>query len=314
MSVRIPSSILTRNNLVNISQVQARLAVTQERASSGLRINRPSDDPAGAARASVVRSEAAAHAQFAKNVDRARARLAAAERALVAASDVMVRARELALQGANGTLDASTRASIAEEVAVLFEELVSAANTRHESGWIFAGTANGAPAFSIAGSFSGGAPPTVTYDGDASEIEVSVGERPTVTVTLDGRRVFQGDADGDGVPEAGREDLFAVLGDLWQALTNDDADAVRATLSRLERGQRQLEMERSRLGAFGARLEAAGARLADAKVEDVRLLSATQDADTVQVLSDLVNQETALRATLEVAARTLRPSLLDFLG
>jgi flagellar hook-associated protein 3 FlgL len=313
VSVRVPNSILSRTSLANIMQAHARLAATQERAASGLRINRPSDDPAGAARAATLRAESAAHAQHAKNVDRAWGRLAAAERALVAASDVLVRARELALQGANGTLDAQGRAAIAEEVAVLFDALVSAANERHESGWIFAGTASGAPAFSMTGSFSGGAPPTVSFDGDSTEIEVAVGASSTATVTLDGRRVFLGDADGDGVPEAGREDLFALLGDLWQALVDDDAAAVRGTLDRLERGQRQLELERARVGAYGARLENAGARLADAKVEDVRLLSATQDADTVQVLSDLVNQETALQAALEVTARILHPSLLDFL-
>jgi len=43
-------------------------------------------------------------------------------------------------------------------------------------------------------------------------------------------------------------------------------------------------------------------------------LSETQDADVAAVFSDLVNQEAALRATLESTTRLMQPTLLDFLG
>lgn len=313
MSVRVPGSIVVRTSLTNLARARARLADTQEQASSNLRINRPSDDPAGAARAAALRAERAANEQFLRNVDRGAARLQGAESALASASDAIVRARELAVQGANGTLDADARRALAEEVAVLFDELVTTANARHADGFAFAGTANATPAFAMAGTFAAGSPPVVTFTGSADEIELSVGPDQRVAVTLDGRRVFQGDADGNGTPEPGRADAFVTLGALWQALVDDDRDAVAATLEDLDRVQRQLELERASVGAEGARLEAAARRLADAGVETTRQLSAAQDADTLRVYSDLVNQSTALEAALEATARSVSPTLLDFL-
>jgi flagellar hook-associated protein 3 FlgL len=313
VSVRVPGSIVVRTSLANVAAARARLAVTQEQAASSLRINRPSDDPAGAARATSLRAEQAAHEQYARNVDRGVARLRAAEGALGAASEVVVRARELALQGANGSLDGDARRALAAEVAVLFDELVTAANSRHADGYTFAGTANATPAFAVTGAFAAGSPPVVTFAGSSDEIELAVGPDQRVVVTLDGRRVFLGDADGDTVPEPGRADAFATLGALWQALVDDDRDAVAATLGDLDRVQRQLELERATVGAEGARLEAAARRLADAGVETTRQLSSAQDADTVRVLSALVTQSTALEAALEAAARSVSPTLLDFL-
>lgn len=313
MSVRIPGSIVTRTSLFDVVRARARLARTQEQASSNLRINRPSDDPSGASRAAVLRAEQAAQLQYTRNVERGTDRLRAAESALGSASDAIVRARELAVQGANGTLDAVARRAIAAEVEVLFEELTGAANARHDDGWVFAGTANATPAFTVTGAFAAGAPPVVAFAGSSDEIELAFAPGQRVAVTLDGRRVFLGDGDGDTVPDAGRADAFATLGALWQALVDDDRDAVAATLDDLDRVQRQLELERARVGAEGARLDAAKSSLADAGVETTRQLSVTQDADTLRVLSDLVSQETALTAALEAAARVVTPSLLDFL-
>lgn len=313
MSVRIPGSIVVRTSLGDVVRARARLAVTQERASSSLRINRPSDDPAGASRAASLRAEQAAQLQYARNVERGADRLRAAESALAAAGEVLVRARQLAVQGANGTLDASARRAIAAEVEVLFGELLGAANARHADGWMFAGTANATPAFAVTGSFAGGAPPAVAFAGTPDEIELAVAPDQRVAVTRDGRRVFLGDEDGDATPDAGRADAFATLGALWQALVDDDRDAVAATLDDLDRVHRQLELERARVGAEGARLDAAKRTLAEASFETTRQLSITEDADMLRVLSDLVSQETALNAALEAAARAVTPSLLDFL-
>jgi len=314
VSERVTGAMMMRNALANLDRARVRLAVTQEQAASQLRINRPSDDPGGASRAAALRAALAETARLRANVDQGRARLSAVEAALGQARDVLARARELAIQGANGTQDATTRAAIAAEIAVLFDELVAAGNADHDGSAVFAGTASDAPAFSTAGSFAGGSPPLVTFDGSADEIEISIGGGQRVATTLDGRRVFRGDADGDGAPDPGREDLFALLGDLWQALVDDDPAAVAGTLGRLERAQRQLELAVSEVGARGARLETAAERLAGTDVDLRTRLSNVQDADTLRVLSDLVSQETALRAALEATARALPPTLVDFLS
>jgi len=312
--MRVTQSMLVRTALADIARQRTRLASTQEKASSGLDINRPSDDPAGASAALLLRSAIGATEQMQRNVIEARNRVEVVESALARSNDVLIRARELALQGANETQDAQTRSLIAREVEGLFGELLSEANVRSGGSYLFAGHASTTEPLVASGPFPSGPPaPTVSFAGDSNEIQVPLDQGITVTTTLDGRRVFLGDADGDGTVDGGREDLFAVLGSLRDALLADDPVGVRATLDRIDAGIDQVSEERARLGVADGRIAGAEDRLAERLVQLEKRLSDTQDADAAEVFSDLVNQEAALRGSLDAAGRLVQPTLLDFL-
>ncbi|MEM7409215.1 MAG: flagellar hook-associated protein FlgL [Myxococcota bacterium] len=315
MGTRITQSMLYRMSLANLDRTRGQLARTQEQASSGLRINRPSDDPLGAGTALTLRAATDAVEQLLRNGSAARARVAALDDALASTSDLVIRARELAVQGANSPVGDST-AEIAREIESLFGALVANANTRYGGGYIFAGYAAEAAPFTTAGAFSDAPPtaPTVSFVGDSGEIQVGIEEGQTVRVTLDGRRVFQGDADGDGNPDAGRVDLFQVFGDLRNALVAGDETAIGAALPELDTALRQLGTERTAAGGVLSQLDAAEQRLANQEVRLASRLSEVQDADLARVVSDLVRQETALQAGLSAMGRLMPPNLLDFLA
>jgi flagellar hook-associated protein 3 FlgL len=314
MGLRVTADMLYRNALADVDRLRRRLAQTQERASSGLRINRPSDDPSGTAAATLVKAELASTAQFRRNLTNIRGRVLATETAIGNATDVLIRARELALQGATDTIG-DQRDALAREVEKLHQQLVAEANKRTAGDFIFSGYATRTVPFVASGPFVDGSPsPTVAFAGDASEIQLGIDEGVQAGVSLNGRRVFMGDGDGNGVPDAGREDLFDVLADLRDALVADDVTTLRNTLTRLDVGLDQLSGERTRIGAVIAQLEAQDRTL---EVEESQLaarLSDLQDADAARVYSDLVIQENALRGALEATTRLLQPSLLDFLS
>jgi flagellar hook-associated protein 3 FlgL len=302
--------------LADVIRARERLATSQEQAASGLVINRPSDDPVGAGLVVTIEARLAALAQQERTVSAAKGRVAAGEGAVADAMDLLVRARELALQGANATQDATTRTQIAREVEGLHTALLASANTRFDGGYVFAGYASDAAPFAASGAFTTPPPaaPSVSYAGDGSEIEVDVEDGVRVAVNADGRRAFLGDANGDAVTDAGREDVFAVVADLWEALQNDDPTAVAATLPRIDRALDQLSVERTGFGAAATRLESAETRLAQRKLEAETRLSQLRDADLAEVVSNLAQQETALQAGLSGMARLLSQSLLDFLS
>ncbi len=312
--MRVTSAMLLRTALANINSQRLRLAQTQEQATSGLRVNKPSDDPVAARLAMQVRSAQAASDQFERNVGQGQVRLRKVEVAVDESVDVIVRARELAIQASNDTLDANSRLAIAQEIASLHDELLANANARHSGAYVFAGYQNDAPAFTASGGFvDGQPPPTVTYQGDGAEIEVEVEAGVQVASTLEGRRVFLGDADGDSVTDPGREDLFDLLATLWNDLQNNDAVALRASLDRFDRAQLQLNLEQVRAGAAEGRMDAARDALGRDQVSLEARRSEAEDADSVEVYSNLVIQENALRAALDATSRVLQPSLMDFL-
>jgi len=315
MSIRVTHSMIQRTALSDLARARSRLAQTQEQASSGLRVNRPSDDPVAARAATLLRAALAATEQYDRNATQTRARVEVTETALADSVDTLVRARELALQGANGTFDAVARREIAAEVEALHGRLLTHANARAASGHVFGGYSSDVAPFSAAGPFVTGSPsPLVSFVGDTGEIEIEIDEGVRVRATLNGQRVFLGDADGNASPDAGREDLFDVLGDLRDALVNDDPAAVAATLDRIDRGLEQLGVERTAIGAVDGQLRQWQDALARRKLELDGRLSDTEDADTAAVFSNLVTQEASLQASLQATARLLQPTLLEFLG
>lgn len=294
--MRITNSILYRQGLGDVSGQRARLAAIQEQASSGLRINRPSDDPVGVRAAVLYRDAISLTNQYLETTTRSRfGRISATESALAGVNEALIRTRELALQGANDSNDAVARRNIASEVDRLREAVFAEANRVVDGAHVFAGFRSDAPAFSETAG-------VISFDGTNDEIMVDIDEGVQLQVTLDGERVFMGG-----------EDLFDVLSSLSTALNADSGSAIAAILPRLDAGITQISEERTRIGSSDAKAELWEARHGQREADLTAQLSETEDADSVEVFSNLVQQEATLQASLEVTARLLQPSLLDFL-
>lgn len=314
MGMRITNSMMLRTSLADVHRQRLRLAEIQEKASSGLAVNRPSDDPVAASAALLLRAGIDATQQYQRNVTQARNRVAVLESAVASSVDLLIDAKEVADAGST-EVDASTRLILAAEVEALHERLVSEANTRSSQSYVFGGFATDAAPFVTSGPFVPAGPsPTTSFVGDSNEVLTPIDDGISVETTLDGRRIFMGDGDGDGSPDANREDLFVLLTDLRDALVADDQAAVQATRSRFEVALGQLNLERTHIGTSDAKLAEWENRLAERDLQLQGRLSDAQDADVAEVFSDLVNQENALRATLDITTRVLQPTLLDFLG
>lgn len=314
MVSRVTDSMLLRTALSDVGRQRVRLAEVQEKSSSGLDLNRPSDDPVRASAAILLRAGIDATEQYERNVSTARGRLAGLEGAIGDGYNVLVDARVIAVEAPTDTMNDEDRLILALEVESLYDSLLAAGNTRTDGSYSFAGFASETQPFVASGPFVAGLPsPTVSFAGDSNQVEIAIDEGITVDTTLDGQRVFLGDADGDGLVDAGAENAFQVLGDLRDALLSNDLTAIADMLPRIDVALEGFNAERSRVGLEGQKLNDWEGRLADQRVELKGRLSDAQDADVTEVLSDLVNQENALDVTLQATARVLQRSLLDFL-
>lgn len=314
--MRVTQSMIIRSALMDLNNARLRLARTQEQAASGLRINRPSDDPAGTSAAMLLKAGIEAGEQFQRNIGQTRSRLVATENAIASANDLLLQAKELAIQGATGTQDAASRLVIANVVEAVHAQMLADANSRSSGGYIFSGYASDTAPFVASGPFIDSPPssPTVAFAGDASEVQVRIDDGVLGQATANGQRVFMGDADGDGLVDAGKEDLFQLLADLRDGLATNNVAQVQSALPRIDTAIRQLSIERTKIGASLTKLDHFEARLADTAVDLASRLSDVQDADSIEVFSALASQQVALQASLQVNARLIQPTLLDFLG
>ena len=107
----------------NLSAGQTALQQSVERLSSGLRVNRAGDNASNLAISQKVQSQVGAIAQGVKNASQAISVLQTAEGALSSTSDLLLRMKELAVQGRNGGLSAQQRSAISAEILQLRKEV-----------------------------------------------------------------------------------------------------------------------------------------------------------------------------------------------
>lgn len=105
-----------------------------EKLSSGLRINRAGDDPAGLAVSEKMRAQVTGLRQAARNIEDATSFIQTTEGYLQENQDILHRVRELAIQSSNGVYTPEDRLQIQVEVSSLMQEIDRVATSAQYNG------------------------------------------------------------------------------------------------------------------------------------------------------------------------------------
>jgi flagellin len=114
------SSMITQGSLYTVGR---QMTTSLERLSTGLRINRASDDAAGLGVSENLRTQVNGTAQANKNAQDGIAALTIAEGAANEISSILQRMRELAIQSSNDTLTSTERSYTDKEYLALSDEI-----------------------------------------------------------------------------------------------------------------------------------------------------------------------------------------------
>lgn len=125
------SSMITQGALFKTNR---NLGKSLEKLSTGLRINRASDDAAGLAISENLRTQVRGAAQAQRNAMDGVAALNIAEGAANEISDILQRMRELAIQSANDTLTSTERSYTNQEFEQLTDEIERIADVTNYNG------------------------------------------------------------------------------------------------------------------------------------------------------------------------------------
>ena len=189
--MRVSTSWIQQKSVGSMMNRQSDLSDLNTQLSTGKRINQPSDDPVGAARALDMSHLIADAAQYQCNITSANARLGLEEQSLANTGNVLGRVRTLLLQAANGSQTDDTRGDIAAEMVQLRQQLLGQANSKDGQGeYIFAGNRTGTQPFASQGS--------VSYMGDAGQRMVAAGPGLQVATGDPGSAVFADIPTGNG--------------------------------------------------------------------------------------------------------------------
>ena len=123
MSIVIQTNVASLQAQQNLSMTQSALASSFNKLSSGYRINSAADDAAGLAISESMKSQIRSFAVAQRNANDAISMAQTAEGSLGQVSDILGRMRELAMQGANGSLQTSDRSYLDTEFQQLKSEV-----------------------------------------------------------------------------------------------------------------------------------------------------------------------------------------------
>ncbi|MFP5372330.1 MAG: flagellar hook protein, partial [Actinomycetes bacterium] len=266
----------------------------QQQLTSGRLISAPSDSPTGTNRSMQTRSDQMAVDQQARNITDAKSWLESADSVLQSMVGAAQRVRDLTVQGSNtGSLSPASQAAIGMEVSALREALLGQANRTVQGRPLFGGVTSGTVAYDPLGNFvgQGGAP-----------ILRRVSDTEAVRVDLTGPEVF-------GPPG---NDLFAIVGKIAADVTANPA-ALAGHLSDLDAVIDGLLNGVSDVGARAKRIERAEQINGEQALVLQSRLAETENIDLPMTVMQLQMRQVGYEAALSATAKSLQPTLVDFL-
>ncbi len=293
--MRVTQSMISQHTLRNMSSSYEKLMNLQEQATSGKKLNRPSDDPISAVKSLNYRTNLNENNQYKENFTEAYKWLDNSDGSLEEANKVMQRIRELTVSASNGTKLEDEREAIRLEVSGLKEHLVSIANKNIEGKFLFNGINTGqAPVDNKSG--------TIVVGASEKPISIELSKGLSIDVSTDGTDVFS-------------QAFFDNLTKLEQSLAEGSSgEEIGDQLSAMDENINAIISARTLIGARTNRLEIMEARLNEQGELLEKKLSDVEDIDFEKAIMDLQMQETVQRAALAVGAKIMQPSLVDFLA
>lgn len=290
----ITRNATTYRNLQNhLSTTSTTLNQLYVKTSTGVEVAKASDNPSSVGSIIGCRSDIVKGERYVAHCKHVQDNLSASEIYIDSVDKLMAKAKEIAVAGANDSLSATDKATLADEVSQLQEELLDLANTQVAGKYLFAGYNDQALPFS-------GSP--VTYNGTSDHQMIEVSPGATVAKNVTGEELFMSPVN-----------LFTTLEDLQTALTSGNSVTISTMLTPLEDAAEQIRSQQSSLGNISARMDDMINMHENALLKVESTLSRHQDADLTEVLSEIAKMETSLEATMQVTARVSSLSLMDYL-
>jgi len=303
-----------------LDDVTRRLEDLRNIGATGKKLNKPSDNPASIRPVLSTRKQISNVDRYLETMNASLDRMQATDSYLDHVENIMQRAKEIAINAGDGALNDDDRASLADAVRNLREELADTANGMVDDRYLFAGFNDDTipfvenPAFDP-GLYDRNNPATwpYTYQGDGNHVmqEISPGEM--IQTNLTGAELFTGDADMNGSVDGDKVDLFAVLALTENAIRTGDNTALQTQLDQLDQGAEQNRRLRSQMGNRAARVDEAIMHQEQVKIDLKQILSRYEDADAIENFTEITKQETAYQAALSITGKVSKLSILDYI-
>jgi flagellar hook-associated protein 3 FlgL len=280
---------------LNQSQLETQQAMLE--ISSGRSVNQPSDNPTAAALLVENNDQATFNSGYLQSIGTVQGQLSTADSTLSSVVTALQRAISLGVQGANGTLSDSDRASIANELQGIQSQLVSLANASYEGRYVFAGTNTNTPPFVVDNTVPSG----VSYVGNTDVNQVSIGNGNKLAVNQPGSQLFS----------APGNDVFLAIDNLIQSLQSNTG--IGAAVTSLGAANSYLSGQRVFYGNAANQAQSQSTYLNAAKLQIAQQQNTLGGADLAAAATNLARSQIDTQSTLATISKLTQNNLFSYL-
>ncbi len=264
-------------------QLSQNIVDGQTAISTGVTLNKPSDDALAWVQLSDVGRAQAQQSAWQTNISYGKTRAANAEANLDEVNNLLTRAQELVSSSRNGSVNDTSRVAIYEEMSTIRATISELLNQTDYQG--------------------------VSVFDDQQSVLVPVSRGLNLAVVATRQEVSEG-IDVNGTPMS----IDDMLGQSIAALQSGDDDAVAASLDAMKIGQNHITVELARQGVRSNRLDVVGDRLTDIDLDLTERRSALELTDLTEVISNVKAQLMQLEAAQSAFARINQRTLFDLIS
>ena len=289
--------------LNNINRIAAQMTEAQTELSTGLKVNVVSDNPDVISTLLQARANLNSAQQIGTNLGQVTTEVNTGEQALESATTLYDQVQTLSAEGTTSTQTASGRATIAQQLQSIEQQMVGLANAQVNNRYIFAGDTDQTQPYTFDSTQTD---PVSAYQGSASTRTIQAADGTTFPVALTAQQIF------DSTDPT--TNIFTSINNMVTALNANDQTAIQTANAALPNVSTYLNTQLSFYGNAQDAVTAATTSAANTVTQLQTQISGIQDADETQSILQLTQAQTEQQAALQSFQQIPRTTLFDFLG
>jgi flagellar hook-associated protein 3 FlgL len=315
-----------------VGKTKGKLEDLQLKGATLKRVAKPSDDPVGNVELLAKRSQNVDAEQYLRNLNFAQTQLSYTENVLEEMTDILVKAKELAIGQASSIYSPEIREGVSKEIHQMRQQMLGLANKRMGNRFMFSGQTVLTRPFDQHGQ----------YQGDKNKINIEINKDVFIPINITGADLFFSkekkpldrsvldltapgmEVDVEPNPatvrgpasendQAVAVSIFDELRGLENALLTDNPQLIQGLLERLDTSIERVVTYRTEIGALTNTVSNAENNIEKTKLLNEAHKSKIEDADVTELMSDLQKEQNILKATYRASSNLMNTSLMDFL-
>jgi flagellar hook-associated protein 3 FlgL len=295
--MRIAGTSYTDSMINQLNYLTTQQYTLQNQVSTGQRIQKPEDDPAGMAQALSLQTDNSRATQYSNNISTLQTDANTAYSAMQQIKTISDRAGEIATL-ADGTKAPAELQAYATEVNQLIQQAVQLANTKDGDQYIFSGTKSDTPPFT-ATTDADGTVTAVAYQGDTTVADAEIAEGTTLSVGIPGENNSGSGPRGLLADSRYGADFFNHLISLQKDLANGDTTTIsKVDQPALGKDEDNLIYQISNNGIIQSRLDSAATTASTLQSSLQQSFTKVAGVDMTKAITNLSQAQSSYQAAL----------------